>query len=164
MSKRRTLHAWNEDFETMARHWPYVPDHAKRTMIDLVSSYGPAVDGKRFPTPPGINWADIEILLLTPQEAKFTAGSVSQSYTFAAVGLADKRNTKRPRAEWRMLRTYAENPEPDAYYKLPYRENLKVDISNFRQWLKGFFGLPGDPLKPFKTGLWLPRFKIRADY
>jgi hypothetical protein len=63
-----------------------------------------------------------------------------------------------------MLRKYAENPEPDAYYKLPDRDGLKVDISKFRRWLQGFFGIPGDPLRPFKPARWLPRFKIRADY
>jgi hypothetical protein len=63
-----------------------------------------------------------------------------------------------------MLQTYAENPEPDAYYRLPSRDYLKVEISKFRRWLQTFFGIPGDPLKPFKTGLWLPKFKVRAEY
>jgi hypothetical protein len=62
-----------------------------------------------------------------------------------------------------MLRTYAENPEPDAYYKLPYRRSLKVEISKFRRWLQAFFGIPGDPLRPFQSDKWLPRFKIRVD-
>jgi len=44
---------------------------------------------------------------------------------------------------------------------LPNRDGLKVDISKFRRWLQGFFGIPGDLLKPFKSARWLPRFKIR---
>ena len=103
-------------------------------------------------------------MLISEDEAEFKIGSVCRRYTFAAVGLADKRNSKQPRREWLKLRTYAENTEPDAYYRLPKSDNLKLDISLFRRWLQRFFGIPGDPLKPFKTALWLPRFKIRAEY
>ena len=152
------------DIESILRRWPYVPEHVRALIAESVSHYGPATAEKCFPTPAGASWADVEIVLLSPEEAEIKVGDVCRRYTFAAAGLADKRNPKRPLSEWRMLRTYAENPEPDAYHKLPKRGNLKVDISKFRHWLQGFFGIPDDPLKPFKTGLWLPRFKIRADY
>jgi len=118
----------------------------------------------RFPTPAGAAWNEVEIVVLSQREAEIKVRDVVQHYSFASIGLASSRNSKRPRAEWRMLVTYAENPEPDAYFKLPKRDNLKVDISKFRRWLQGFFGIPGDPLRPFKPARWLPRFKIRADY
>jgi hypothetical protein len=100
-------------------------------------------------------------VLLSPHEAEIKVHDVIQRYGFAAIGLADGRNSERPRAEWRMLVTYAENPEPDAYYKLPDRDGLKVDISKFRRWLQGFFGIPGDPLKPFsrRAGYRVLRFE-----
>jgi hypothetical protein len=142
----------------------YVPAHVRKTLVEVVSHYGPPTAEKRFPTPAGAKWSDVEIVLISEDEAEIKVGTVCQRYTYAAVGLADKRDGKRPLREWRMLRTYAENPEPDAYYNLPKRANLKLDISLFRQWLQRFFGIPGDPLKPFKTTLWLPRFKIRAEF
>ncbi len=153
----------NDAIESIVRRWPYVPEHAKKTIVELVSHYGPP-GAECFPTPAGAAWSDVEIILISPDEAEINVGKVCKRYTFGDVGLADKRNPERPLNEWRMLRTYAENPEPDAYYKLPKRGNLKVDISKFRRWLQRFFDISGDPLKPFKTGLWLPRFKIRADY
>src|SRR5689334_8783747 len=154
----------DDELASITRRWPYVPEHVRKLMAEAVSHYGPAVGEKCFPTPAGATWADVEIVVVSPDEAEIRVGNVCRRYSFADAGLADKRDGKRPRREWRMLRTYAENPEPDAYFRLPKRSNLKKDISLFRLWLQGFFGIPGDPLKPFKTGLWLPRFKIRADY
>lgn len=154
----------DSDLEIFLRRWPHLPEHVRKTLIELVLHYGPPTEAVCFPTPIGADWPDVEIILLSPKQAKITVGSMVKQYTFSGIGLADKRRPDRPRTEWRMLRTYAENPEPDAYYRLPYREGLKVDISKFRRWLQGFFGIPGDPLKPFKSALWLPRFKVRADY
>jgi hypothetical protein len=163
MAKQSARKEWDDEIEPILRRWPYVPEHVKKTIVEVVSNYGPPTAKQHFPTPAGAKWSDVEIVLTSETEAEFKIGAVCQRYTFAAVGLADKRDGKRPLREWRMLRTYAENPEPDAYYKLPKRGNLKADISLFRQWLKRFFGIPGDPLKPFKSALWLPRFKIRVD-
>jgi hypothetical protein len=155
---------WNERLEIIIRHWPHLPDYVQRAMTEQAQHYGPARVAARFPTPAGATWKDVEIVLQSPSEAQITVGNVTRSYTFSALGLADGRSPKRPRIEWRMLRTYAENPESDAYYKLPYRDSLKVEISMFRRWLKAFFGLPGDPLRPFEPSRWLPRFKVRAEY
>jgi len=96
--------------------------------------------------------------------AEIKIGTVVRSYTYAALGLVDQRSGKRSRGEWRMLRKYAKNPQPDAYYKFPFRKNLKIEISRFRRWLQRLFAIPGDPLRPFKSANWLPRSKIRADY
>jgi hypothetical protein len=164
MSKRGPKPAFDGHLETVLRHWPHLPEHVKRSLSELTSHYGPAPTEVRFPTPAGASWNEVEIVVLSQREAQIKVRDVVQCYGFAALGLASSRNSKRPRAEWRMLVTYAENPEPDAYYKLPKRDNLKVDISRFRRWLQAFFGIPGDPLKPFKPARWLPRFKIRADY
>ena len=164
MSKPGPKPEWDNEIEAVLRHWPYLPDYVRRTFVEISSHYGPPAVTTRFPTPPGITWGDIEIVLLSPEEAKIIAGDVTQCYTFAALGLADLRRPDCPRTEWRMLQTYAENPEPDAYFKLPKRNSLKLEISKFRRWLQCFFGLADDPLRPFKPALWLPRFKVRADY
>lgn len=164
MPKPGPAAAWDEDIEIILRHWPHVPGYVRRTMVEMVSQYKPEAVAERFPTPAGAKWEDVEIVLLSPEEVKISVGCVTQNFSVASIGLADIRNAKKPRAEWRMLRTYAENPEPDAYYKLPARRSLKTEISRFRNWLKGFFGIAGDPLKPFKQARWLPKFKIRADY
>jgi hypothetical protein len=161
MRKRHSgKESWDSDLETVVRRWPYVPGHAKRTLVELVGHYGPKASGIRYPTPPGADWPDVEIVV-SGSEARITVGNVTQTYTYAGLGLADKRNRKRARSEWRMLCTYAENPDPGAYNRLPYRDNLKVEIFRFRRWLQKFFGIPGDPLKPFESDRWRPRFKIR---
>lgn len=154
---------WSSEIEIILRRWPHLPAHVRRTLVELVSQYGPATASIHFPTPAGARWTDVEIVMLAPDSALITVGKVTLPYTFVTIGLTDQRS-KKPRGEWRTLRTYAENPEPDAYFKLPKRSNLKMDISRFRQWLISFFGIPGDPLRPFKPSRWLPRFKIRADY
>jgi hypothetical protein len=151
----------DNELKILCRRWPHLPDYVRRALLDLVSKYGPAAISIRFPTPANAKWTDVEIILTSSHDAKMTVGDVTQYYSFTELGLADKRSPKRPRIEWQMLRTYAENPQADAYYRLPFRKNLKVDISKFRKWLQAFFGIPGDPLTPFATGKWMPRFKVR---
>lgn len=160
MGKRKS---WDSELETIVRHWPHLPDHVRHTLVELVVHYGPGTGRKHFPTPPGAQWQDVEIVLLDSNDVRITVKDMSQTYTMAGLGLTDGRSRKRPREEWRMLVTYAEHPEPDAYYRLPERDNLKVHIFRFRKWLQGFFGIPGDPLKPFGSELWRPRFRIRVE-
>jgi hypothetical protein len=162
--KTGTSQSVANDLEIVIRHWPHAPDHIKRVCVELLSHCKPESNGARFPTPARSTWADVEIVLLSADEARITVGTVSRSYTFHELGLVGRRKKNKPSAEWRVLRTYAENPEPGAYYKLPFRRSLKVEISKFRRWLQGFFGLPEDPLQPFDPNRWLPRFKIRAEY
>jgi hypothetical protein len=153
-----------KELEAISQNWLNVPEYVRRTIVELVSHYGPPPVKGKFPSVPGAEWRHVEIVLLSPDLAQVSVGSVTQRLTFAAMGLADRRSGKRVRSEGRMLRTYAENPEADAYHELPYRENLKVHISRFRHWLQRYFGIAGDPLQPFKSGYWRPRFKIRALY
>jgi len=154
----------DDGLETIVRHWPYFPDHARRTLIDLAERYCPTPGKYAFPTPAGSDWTDVTILLLTGNEAQITVGDTTRIYTFEQMGLQTERRPNRTKNEGKMLRVYAENPEAGSYFRLPFRENLKVHISEFRKWLQGFFGIAGDPLKPFKTAQWMPRFKIRAKY
>jgi len=164
MAKPGPRPEWEEEIEMILRRWPHVPEHVRKTVVELFSHYGPPAAEVSFPTPAGATWGDIEIVLISPKIAEIKVGSVVRRYTYAAIGLADQRSGKRSRGEWRMLRRYAKNTEPDAYYRLPFRRNLKIEISRFRQWLQRFFGIPGDPLRPFRAARWLPRFKIKADY
>lgn len=150
------------NLEILLRRWPHLPEYVKKTLVDLVGQYGPAVTMERFPTPLGAKWEDVEIVLIDEETARISVGRVSHTFTFSGLGLASRRHKHIPRTEWRMLKTYAENPDPDAYNRLPFRKNLKIDIARFRKWLKAFFGIPGDPLLPFTTAKWMPRFKIRA--
>jgi hypothetical protein len=110
MSKPGPKPAWDNQLETVLRHWPYLPKHVKRTFAECSSHYGPEPLKIKFPTPSGATWGDVEIVLLSPHEAEIKVHEVIQRYGFAAIGLADGRNSERPRAEWRMLVTYAENP------------------------------------------------------
>jgi hypothetical protein len=160
MNKPKDEAPWGRDLQTIQEHWPFLPQHLRESILEVVQHY--RGDKPCFPTPVGATWESVEILLVDRDRVKVTVGSVSRRYTFESLGLADRRRKNHPRAEWRMLKTYAENPQPDAYYKLPKRKNLK--ISQFRRWLKAFFGIPGDPLRPFRTGLWLPKFRINVDY
>jgi hypothetical protein len=161
---KKTKEPQAESLEIVCRYWPHLPEYVRQTMVELVQHYGPPPAKGKFPTPPGATWRHVEIVLLSPEVAQISVGSVTQRYTFAAMGLADRRSGKGTRSEGRMLHTYAEHPEPDAYRKLPYRKNLKIEISKFRRWLQTFFGIGGDPLQPWESGHWLPRFKIRAEY
>lgn len=162
--RNREKEKWDDQMETIARGWQFLPEHLQVSIVEIIGKYQPEVTKAQFPTPPRSTWSDVEILLTGRNQVRITVGAVSKKYTFQALGLEDKRRPGVARQEWHMLRTYAENPEPDAYYRLPKRAHLKVEISRFRAFLKKFFGIPGDPLKPFKSALWLPRFKIGVGF
>jgi len=161
--KTRKVKEKFDDVSVVVRNWGSLPTRVRRRIVQIARAYDPVEIEDRFPTPTGATWDDVEFVFIAPEWVWVTVRNVRRSFTYSRMGLADKRRPGMPRAEWRMLRTYAENPEPDAYYRLPKRPNLKMDISKFRRWLKKFFGIPGDPLLPFKPMLWLPRFKIRID-
>lgn len=162
-TRKKKLEA-DEDFALVVKYWGYLPRRVKRAMADVARAFEPPPRGAVwFETPEGATWRDVEIVLVSPERVRVTVLGVTELYSYRGIGLADKRRPGTPRAEWKMLRTYAENPDPDAYYRLPRRPTLKMDISRFRAWLKAFFGIAGDPLKPFKPARWLPRFKIRVE-
>jgi len=161
MKKKRAKVSKREDVRVVVRNWKSVPARLRRMMVNIAFSYELA-EKVRFPTPAGSKWESVEIVLLTPEWVRVRVRRVTRTYTFGRIGLADMRRPGTPRAEWRMLRTYAENTDPGAYYRLPSRPTLKMDISRFRRWLKFFFGIAGDPLKPFFTDKWMPKFKIRS--
>jgi len=167
MSMRKNLKSKRErvdEFEVLARHWPHIPAHARRTLLDLARSYGPARGEKVFPTPVGADWPDVSIVLVNENEARISVGEITRTVRFAEMGLQNERRPFKTNGVGKMLRTYAENPEPGSYFRLPFRKNLKIHISIFRVWLQGYFGIAGDPLLPFESTQWLPRFKIRAAY
>jgi len=164
MMNPKSKELWAEQLQAISYRWQFLPENLQTALVEIVSNYGPKSLLGRFPTPSRARWSDVEIVLTHHDRARIIVAGVSKEYTFADLGLEDKRRPGFARSEWRMLKTYAENPQPDAYYKLPHRKNLKIEISRFRHWLQGFFGIPGDPLKPFKSDLWLPKFKIGVDY
>lgn len=162
--KRKTSRFSDDDLKAVVRCWPDLPEHARRTMVDLARSYWAASAGSVFPTPAGAGWADVTIVLLTPNDAQITVGAITRVFSFEQMGLLNARRSRSVKSEGKMLRVYAENPEAGSYFRLPFRKNLKIYIAAFRKWLQEFFGIPGDPLKPFESAQWLPRFKISAKY
>jgi len=162
MKTRRKGLKRDEEFRVVERNWGYLPRRVKRAVADVVRVFEPGPKTVKFGTPEGATWKDVEIVLLSPERVRISVLGVTETFSYVGIGLADKRRPSLPRAEWRVLRTYAENPEPDAYYRLPKRPNLKADIFRFRKWLKVFFGIKGDPLKPFEPERWLPRFRVRV--
>jgi len=161
---RKAILVGDDDLNTVVRHWPDLPEHARRAIVDLARSYRAASAGSGFPTPAGASWADVTIVFLTPNDAQITVGKVTQVFSFEQMGLLNSRRSRSVKNEGKMLRVYAENPETGSYFRLPFRKNLKIYIATFRKWLQEFFGLPGDPLKPFESAQWSPRFTISAKY
>lgn len=165
MKKRVKKLGGDEELAVVVKYWRVLPRRVRAAVLDVVRAFATVEMDVRFRTPRGAGWKDVEIVLLAPERdrVRITVKGRTGTFTYAQVGLADRRRPTVPRAEWRMLRTYAENPDPDAYYRLPKRPTLKMEISRFRAWLKRFFGIAGDPLLPFKPARWLPRFRIRVE-
>ena len=58
--------------EVILRRWPHLPEHVRKTLVELVGHYGPQAETERFPTPIGAKWEDVEIVLLDDANVRMT--------------------------------------------------------------------------------------------
>jgi hypothetical protein len=117
----------------------------------------------RFPTPPDATWDDVRIRFKDGHTVSIKVKSGKGVYTYADMGMVDKRNGK-PNSQWELLRTFAdEGGTLDWSSKRANRRNQKR-----REYLAAnlrcFFDIEGDPFRLTRDRKgWEARFLILPD-
>jgi hypothetical protein len=75
MSKHGPEVQWSDELKSVVCRWPYLPDHVRKTFVEIVSHYGPPPVKGKFPTPPGADWRHVEIVLLSPEVARISSAA-----------------------------------------------------------------------------------------
>lgn len=127
---------------------------------------------KPLSVPGGINWSDISIWFISPEEVEVRAGGPLGVLNFIGMGFKDGRIKKpdlyKPDLSWVALRTFAELNEEiswkDKGVEEKVRNSLKSCVKVIRKRLQFLFGIQSDPFHPYDRGerSYRTRFKISS--
>jgi len=119
---------------------------------------------RRFKTPSGAQWSDLEIRFIYGDKVSVKVKSETGVFNCAEMGMASKKNGE-PTKQWELLRDFAKGhgrfdwDNPAADRKIQKRkENLVKDLRKF------FVGIRGDPfvyIEELKG--WEARFHIEPE-
>ena len=127
---------------------------------------------KPLSVPGGINWSDISIWFISPEEVEVRAGIPLGVKNFIRMGFRDGRIKKpdlyKPDLSWDVLRNFAKlNGEiswKDKGVEEKVRNSLKSCVKVIRKRLQFLFGIQSDPFHPYDRGerSYRTRFKISS--
>jgi len=143
---------------------PTVADALTRFHSSVVPAAGPGDGVRRFKTPSGAQWSDLEIRFIYGDKVSVKVKSETGVFNCAEMGMASKKNGE-PTKQWELLRDFAKGhgrfdwDNPAADRKIQKRkENLVKDLRKF------FVGIRGDPfvyIEELKG--WEARFHIEPE-
>lgn len=142
---------------------PTVTDALIRFHSSVVPAAGPGDGVRRFKTPSGAQWSDLEIRFIYGDKVSVKVISETGVFNCAEMGMASKKNGE-PTEQWKLLREFANghgsfdwgSPKADRVVQ-KQRENLAKD-------LRAFFRIAGDPFFYVKeTKGWQARFRIEPE-
>ncbi len=113
---------------------------------DLVKNH---IEVTRFPSPPGLQWNEITIELMSLENIKINGKEIKKNYTLAELGLLDKRTQKGNRL-WVTLAKFAKNFEEIGIKDSEEDKIDKINVSDLRQLLQSIFDIKDDPFEPYK--------------
>ncbi|MBM3204276.1 hypothetical protein FJZ55_10290, partial [Candidatus Woesearchaeota archaeon] len=100
----------------------------------------------RFPTPPGVTWADVLIRSVDADTVLVRAGNASGRYNFAELGCVDRR-TGKPDAQWEALQTVIAMRGEITWEKQGSSRRLPHRLRRLAEALQLFLGFPTRPFK-----------------
>ena len=149
--------------------------------IERVGSKQENLDLKKFPTPKGTKWEDVEIKITDPFEAQFKVGSVSRYYDITEIGFRNIRiKNLTPKQSWTTLlmmivnggeMRWEDKIKPSV--RAPAGSTLEIehekstnktkgDISQIRKILKEFMDINDDPFLLYsKDKGWVLKPKVQ---
>ena len=118
----------------------------------------PETSNAFFPTPSGTTWGQVAIRMLDGHTASVAAGNVRGMFTFAQMGMVNRKNGN-PSVQWDLLQLFAAgHGEINWRSSGAHRKNQKRRELLARH-LQEFFRIPTDPFLPSGDG-WRARFSI----
>jgi hypothetical protein len=106
-----------------------------------------------FPTLAELRWEEVSITLLTEDSIKISARKTSKTYTFAEIGLRDRRTHNKPNAMWTLLKALANSGGSVRWgdrAEFEKRDRIKATFKGLRAKLKAIIGIADDPFEPYR--------------
>lgn len=100
---------------------------------------------RRFPTPDGSKWSDVDIRLLDPQTVKVTVRGVTEEHTATTMGMTSVR-TGKPTKQWVLLRMLAAGRGHVPWNSGRERAENQKQKEELVKHLRRFFGICGKPI------------------
>lgn len=114
-----------------------------------------------FPTPAGARWEEVNIRFLNGHDVEVRVRDVVRTLDHVRFGLSSSRNGL-PTEQWKLLEAFGEErgrltwESSHAHRKNAKRKELLAKA------LREFFGIEGDPFRPFQKG-WAARFSVSIE-
>ena len=123
---------------------------------------GDAEVPKRFPTPRGATWKEIEIDIDSGETIVVRTRGVTRKYHASDVGFRDNRMVDRFTGQWELMEAFAQNGGRIGWGSGGARKRWHKDIQKLNKLLRTFFGLSSNPIARYsrKDG-WVAKFQIR---
>ena len=113
--------------------------------------------------PPDLRWSEVTLRFLDGHTVSVTARDLSVRYSFAEMGMEDKR-AKAPNSQWRLLETFAANQGQLTWDTPGAHPRLKKGVQRLARDLKAFFRID-DPPFLYRKDLqgWETVFRLSQD-
>ncbi len=165
--KRRAREGWRAFEDTMERIFnpPRLPiyDELEANLREAhrkAETEGPLVF---FPTPPDATWDDVCIRFKDGHTVSIKVKSRTGVYTYADMGMADKRSGK-PNLQWELLGTFAEERGILDWSSTHADRRNQKRREYLAAILRRFFDIEGDPFRLTRDRKgWEARFLILPD-
>jgi hypothetical protein len=116
---------------------------------------------KYFPTPSGTHWKDIQIDMVSRDSLVVRVGSITKRFHSFDMGFRDHRRVDMLNKQWDLLETLAMNRGTLNWEAEGFKRPTQKRIEELNKLLRYFFGLPDNPIAPYKKGVgWVAKFQI----
>lgn len=116
---------------------------------------------KFFPTPTGTQWTDIQIDMVSRDSLVVRVGSITKRFHGFDIGFRDNRQVDMLNKQWDLLETFAMNRGTLDWEAKGFKRPTQKRIEELNKLLRYFFGLPDNPIAPYKKRVgWVARFQI----
>ncbi len=115
----------------------------------------------RFNTPPGTTWEQVKIVIMPDEDAaQVSAGGVTEPVVPDQMGLSHARNPSKFSKLWSLLVHLSKVERIDSRSNY-FDRTIPKSVERLRKKLREFFGIDGDPFKPYRQVKgYEPRFII----
>ena len=116
---------------------------------------------KFFPTPTGTQWKDIRIDMVSRESLVVRVGGITKRFHGFDMGFRDRRRVDMLNKQWDLLETLAMNNGTLNWDAKGFKRPTQKRIEELNKLLRYFFGLPDNPIAPYKKLVgWVAKFQI----
>ena len=116
---------------------------------------------KLFPTPPGTQWKDIQIDMVSRESLVARVGGITKRFHGFDMGFRDGRRVDMLNKQWDLLETLAMNNGTLNWDAKGFKRPTQKRIEELNKVLRYFFGLTDNPIAPYKKKVgWVAKFQI----